>query len=181
MTPSCVIAYSRSALVISSFDFAIAKFFCAWSSCWAEVTPSANPFTALSKSFRIFSKLNSNIATYPAWTGIQSLPGYGYVPAAGDSARNGVYQDFGTYVRNYPTRWGNVRASRVNELNLGLFKNFQPAERMKLQLRFEAFNAFNHPRFAAPDTNPANSTFGRAQPSEQNNARAIQMGAKLIF
>ena len=77
--------------------------------------------------FLPFPSKNTNIATYPAWTGIQSLPGYGYVPAAGDSARNGVYQDFGTYVRNYPTRWGNVRASRVNELNLGLFKNFQPA------------------------------------------------------
>src|SRR5437879_4035609 len=63
---------------------------------------------------------NTNIATYPSWTGVQALPGYGWVPPAGDSARNGVYQDFGTYVRNYPTRWGDVRASRVNEFNLGL-------------------------------------------------------------
>jgi hypothetical protein len=74
-----------------------------------------------------------------------------------------------------------VRASRVNELNLGIFKNFHPTERTKLQLRFEAFNAFNHPRFPAPDTNPASSTFGVVQKSEQNNARAIQMGAKLSF
>ena len=47
---------------------------------------------------------NSGISTYPAWTGIQNLPGYAWVPPAGDSARNGVYQDFGTYVCNYPTR-----------------------------------------------------------------------------
>jgi len=131
--------------------------------------------------FLPFPSKNTNIATYPAWTGIQNLPGYSYVPAPGDSAKNGVYQDFATYIRNYPTRWSNVRASRVNEVNLGLYKNFRPAERVKVQLRFEAFNAFNHVRFAAPDTNPASSTFGRVQPSEQNNARAVQMGAKLIF
>ena len=131
--------------------------------------------------FLPFPSKNTSIANYPAWTGIQNLPGYAWVPPAGDSARNGVYQDFGTYVRNYPTRWGEVRASRVNEFNSGVSKNFRPAERMKLQLRFEAFNALNHPRFAAPDTNPASATFGRVQPSQQNNARAIQMGAKLMF
>jgi len=81
----------------------------------------------------------------------------------------------------YPTRWSDVRASRVNELNLGVYKNFRPTERTKLQFRFEAFNAFNHPRFAAPDTNPASANFGVVQKSQQNNVPAIQMGAKLSF
>ena len=85
---------------------------------------------------------------------MQSLPGYGYVPHAGDTIKNGVYQDFANYVQTYPTRWGIVRASRVNNVDVGLRKNFQIVERMKLQLRFDVFNAFNHPRFAAPDTDP---------------------------
>jgi len=131
--------------------------------------------------FLAFPSKNTPIASIPAWTGVQSLPGYSYVPAPGDSARNGVYQDFATYIRNYPTRWSDVRASRVNELNLGVYKNFRPTERTKLQFRFEAFNAFNHPRFGAPDTNPASASFGVVQKSQQNNARAIQMGAKLSF
>jgi hypothetical protein len=131
--------------------------------------------------FLAFPSKNASISNYPAWTGIQNLPGAGWVSPAGDSAKNGVYQDFATYIRNYPTRWSDVRASRVNEVNFGLYKNFRPTERTKLQFRFEAFNAFNHPRFAAPDTNPASSTFGVVQKSQQNTPRAIQMGAKLSF
>jgi len=109
------------------------------------------------------------------------LPGYNYKPASNDSIKNGVYQDFGNYVRRYPTRWGNVRASRVNELNLGLYKNFKLMEKVKAQFRFEAFNAFNHPRFLGPNTNPASSNFGRVDPTQQNNARQIQMALKVSF
>jgi hypothetical protein len=112
---------------------------------------------------------------------VQNLPGYNYKPAAGDTIRNGVYQDFGTYVRNYPTRWGGVRASRVNGFDSGLYKNVRFNERAKLQLRFNVFSTFNHPRFAAPDTNPNNSTFGRVTPSQQNQARAVELGARLSF
>lgn len=128
-----------------------------------------------------FPDKNTDISSYPAWTGIQNLPGYNYKPAATDTIKNGVYQDFGNYVRRYPTRWGNVRASRVNELNLGIYKNFKIMERIKVQFRFEAFNAFNHPRFGAPNTNPTSSNFGRVDPTQQNNARQIQMALKLSF
>ena len=31
----------------------------------------------------------------------------------------------------YPTRWGNVRASRTNELNMGIYKNFKITEGIK--------------------------------------------------
>ena len=53
----------------------------------------------------------ATLATYPAWTGVQNLPGYGYVPTSTDTIRNGVYQDFATFIRTYPTRWSHVRAS----------------------------------------------------------------------
>jgi len=128
-----------------------------------------------------FPSKNTDISNYPAWTGIQNLPGYSYVPAPGDTIKNGVYQDFANFVRRYPTRWNDVRAPGVNELNMGLYKNFRPTERMKVQFRFDAFNAFNHPRFGAPNTDPTNSQFGRISPSQQNNARLIQMGAKISF
>lgn len=60
-------------------------------------------------------------------------------------------------------------------------KNFQILERVRLQLRFDVFNALNHLRFAAPDTNPSDSTFGRVTPSQQNQARSVELGARMTF
>ncbi len=131
--------------------------------------------------FLRFPDKNTDISKYPAWTGIQSLPGYDYKPAANDTIKNGVYQDFATNVRKFPTRWSNVRASRTNELNAGLYKNFKVTEGVKVQYRFEVFNVFNHPRFGAPNTDPASASFGRVDPTQQNNARQVQMALKIIF
>jgi hypothetical protein len=74
-----------------------------------------------------------------------------------------------------------MRQRRVNNLDIGLSKNFRPTEETRLQLRFDAFNAFNHPRFGAPDTNPNDAGFGRINPSQNNQARTIELGARLTF
>lgn len=125
--------------------------------------------------------LLSTLQNYPAWTGVQNLPGYNYVPVAGDSIKNGVYQDSASYVRTYPTRWSIVRASRVNNVDVGLYKSFTLWEGKKLQVRFSAFNLFNHPRFPAPDTNPNDAGFGTVNPSQNNQARTVEMGARMTF
>jgi hypothetical protein len=132
-------------------------------------------------AFLPFPSKNTNISNYPAWTGIQNLPGYNYQPNAGDTIKNGVYQDFANYVRSYPTRWSDVRAPGINSADIGIYKNFSLPERMRLQIRFTAFNAFNHPRFGAPDTNPGDSTFGLITASQVNQARTIEMSGKFYF
>ena len=83
-----------------------------------------------------------------------SLPGANYKPAAGDTIKNGVYQDFASYIRNYPTRWGNVRASRTNNLDMGIYKNFVIRERLKIQFRFETYNTFNHAALRRAEQRP---------------------------
>lgn len=123
----------------------------------------------------------ADLAAYPAWTGVQSLPGYNYKPAANDTISNGVYQDFASYIRSIPTRWGDVRASRVNNVDTVLSKNFRIKERVRLQYRFETYNLFNHVRFGAPNADPTSSSFGKVDPTEQNNARQVQMALKLYW
>jgi hypothetical protein len=131
--------------------------------------------------FQRFPDKSADITTYPAWTGVMSLPGANYKPAAGDSIKNGVYQDFAAYIRNYPTRLGSVRASRTNNLDMGIYKNFVVREHLKSQFRFETYNTFNHARFAAPNSDPTSSSFGVVGPSQQNAPRTIQMALKVSF
>jgi len=128
-----------------------------------------------------FPGQNDNLSLWPAWTGVASLPGANYVPATSSDPRNGVYADFGNFVRRYPTRWAHSRASNVNELNAGLFKNFAFAERFKAQLRGEFFNVMNRARFGGPNTDPGSSSFGRVTPSQNNQPRVIQLALKLSF
>lgn len=131
--------------------------------------------------FQRFPDKTADITTYPAWTGVMSLPGAGYKPAAGDATKNGVYQDFAANIRTYPTRWGRVRASRTNNLDMGIYKNFVIHERVKAQFRFESYNTFNHPRFGAPNSDPTNSSFGVVAASQQNAPRTVQMALKISF
>ncbi|MCI0628742.1 MAG: TonB-dependent receptor [Acidobacteria bacterium] len=60
--------------------------------------------------------------------------------------------------------------------DFGLMKNFQLAERLRMQFRFEAFNLLNHANYRAPINSLENPSFGRvlgALPS-----RNLQFGLK---
>ncbi|HSU33897.1 MAG TPA: TonB-dependent receptor [Bryobacteraceae bacterium] len=61
-----------------------------------------------------------------------------------------------------------------------VFKNFPVTERVNLELRFEAFNVFNHPQFGQP-----NATIGSSQAGIINsivgNPRDLQIAAHLTF
>lgn len=131
--------------------------------------------------FAAFPTSSTDISTYPAWTGIQNMPGAGYHPPAGSKIRNAVYNDFEAYIRDYPTRWGNIRQQGIVNLDAGVYKNIPIHEAMRLQLRMSAFNATNHPRFGAPNTNPGNSQFGQVAPKTANQARTVELGGKLYF
>jgi hypothetical protein len=84
-------------------------------------------------------------------------------------------------VRTFPEYFSNLRAdSYVNE-DFSVLKNTALVERLRLQLRFEFFNLFNHPVFAAPNLTPTASAFGTITAGTSNQARQIQIGARLVW
>ncbi|HLM57666.1 MAG TPA: TonB-dependent receptor [Pyrinomonadaceae bacterium] len=87
-----------------------------------------------------------------------------------------------SHLRTLPFRFSSVRRDYAKNVDLSLMKEIHVREGMKVQLRFEAINAFNEPYFPAPVVNQATSTFGAISASNQDNyARRVQMGAKFIF
>ncbi len=68
----------------------------------------------------------------------------------------------------------------ANNIDFSLIKNTYITERVNLQLRVEAFNAFNHPEFDAPNLTPTSSNFGKIT-NQPNLARNLQIGARLVW
>jgi hypothetical protein len=55
-----------------------------------------------------------------------------------------------------------LRAFPVNQIDFALRRRFSLSERLKLQIKGEAFNIFNHPNFGDPTTSLTSASFGRA-------------------
>jgi len=51
-----------------------------------------------------------------------------------------------------PRYFSNLRTDGIHSVDSNLYKEISIREGMKLQLRAEVYNLFNHPRFATPDT-----------------------------
>lgn len=73
-----------------------------------------------------------------------------------------------------------LRSDATNNVDLSAFKSFKFGEQRNLQYRLDAFNAFNRPQFAAPNTSPTSSQFGTIT-GQANTGRVIQMGLRLAF
>jgi len=72
-----------------------------------------------------------------------------------------------------------VEAPGISNFDLSAFKNIKLTERLRWQVRIEAFNAFNHTQFGYPDPNVFSPTFGVIDSARP--ARIIQYGTKLIW
>jgi hypothetical protein len=83
-------------------------------------------------------------------------------------------------IRYFPSRLTNFRRQPLNLWDLSVIKNFSITEKVKFQLRGEFLNAFNHPQFGDPNTDPTSSSFGKVT-SQSNLPRNVQIGAKIVF
>ena len=82
--------------------------------------------------------------------------------------------------RTFPTSFNNLRSDATNNADISMIKNFPLLDKVKLQYRFEAFNALNRPQFAAPSLSATSKAFGTIS-SQANSSRVIQMGLRLTF
>jgi hypothetical protein len=111
-------------------------------------------------------------------------------PAAFAIPAAGTYGDAGRNI---------LRASGLNQLDLGLHKTVKASERFSVQFRAELFNVLNHPNFATPAASgnnllTAESSFGLSQEMANSSSgglllplfnsggpRSIQLALKLLF
>jgi hypothetical protein len=87
-----------------------------------------------------------------------------------------LYAGFGNSGRNNPK----VRYPWYVNENITLSKNVDFTEKVKLTLRFEAFNIFNRVRMGGPDSTVTSAAFGLVR-SQGNDPRRMQFGAKVVF
>ncbi len=83
--------------------------------------------------------------------------------------------------RVFPLHIDGLRADSTNIWNGNVQREFSVRERLHLQFRFDALNLFNHETFAAPDTNPYSSNFGKVTNVTGTPPRFIQLMLKVRF
>lgn len=81
-------------------------------------------------------------------------------------------------IRTFGSRFGNLRADKIANLDASLIKNIGITERVVAQLRAEMFNSLNRATYNEPDTNPTSGTFGRIT-SAANLPRALQLALRI--
>ena len=85
-------------------------------------------------------------------------------------------------VRTFPEYFSNLRADSYKNEDLSVIKTVKITERIPFQLRFEFFNLFNHPTYAAPNLSPTSAAFGTITADATNqNMRQIQIGGRLTW
>jgi hypothetical protein len=73
-----------------------------------------------------------------------------------------------------------IRGPGLQQVDLGLHKTFPLTGAAKLQVRVEAFNAFNHVNFAQPNTSQNSSNFGRIL-ATATDPRIMQFALRVWF
>ena len=85
-------------------------------------------------------------------------------------------------LRTYSLVSPNMRTPTVPRTNISLFKIIPIHERLKLEFRASAFNAFNNKIFGSPSTSLTGATFGQITlGSQANGARVGEFALRLMW
>ena len=83
-------------------------------------------------------------------------------------------------MRYFPSRVPGIRWQGLNLWDISAVKQVRFSDRVRAQFHVELINAFNHPIFTNPNTDPTNVNFGKVT-VQANLPRDIQLAAKIIF
>jgi hypothetical protein len=83
-------------------------------------------------------------------------------------------------IRYFPSRIPGLRGQGLNLWDISIVKQVQLNGRVRAQFNVEFLNAFNHPVFNNPGTDPTAADFGKVT-SQNNLPRDIQIAAKIVF
>lgn len=85
-------------------------------------------------------------------------------------------------LRDYPSRFPDVRSPVLDSWELSGSKEFPIKERVRVQLRADFQNAFDKPYFGRlVATNVQDSRFGQLNPAQDNQPRVVVLVLKVIF
>ena len=142
------------------------------------VAPGINPpIYPLSGANRVF------VTSYDNWRGPVSGEKFDpfkdrwFNPSAFQQVpREQLDSQLGNATRNNPK----LRTPTILSEDFSLQKNLAFTERLRMELRFEAFNIFNRVRWGLPDSTATSANFGLVR-SQANNPRQMQLGMKIEF
>jgi hypothetical protein len=108
------------------------------------------------------------------------------VRQGGKSRWLGEYFNTSAFTSNPPGTFGNSGKNLfvgppINSTDMGITKNFSLTEAVRLQFRWEMFNAFNHPDFGVPGNTVGASGFGQITSIGFIPPRVGQAALKLEF
>ncbi len=85
-------------------------------------------------------------------------------------------------LRDFPTRFPDVRSPHLESWEISAYKEFQFFERVKWQIRADFQNALDYTYFGRlVSTNVADPRFGQLNPAQDNNPRVVVLVMKLLF
>jgi hypothetical protein len=83
-------------------------------------------------------------------------------------------------IRYFPFTVDGMRGQGLHLWDISVVKRVRFGDRVRAQFHVEFLNAFNHPVFNNPNTDPSNANFGKVT-SQNNLPRDIQLAAKIVF
>jgi hypothetical protein len=164
-----------------------------WTVSWLTILQAGYPFTvSTSAAFSPTRDANGNITGFSPTSGDYNADGdnYDYPNVTSYTELTGRHNYLtGVFTKaNFPQpalgtegneKWGGFRNPGYADNDIAASKDTRITERVKLQLRFEFYNAFNRVNLGGISANLTSSQFGRA--TSQLNPRNVTISAKILF